>query len=66
MTTFSVPDMTCGHCKAAVEAAIASVDADATVAVDLATRTVAVTSTRPHAAVIAALRDGGYEAVVVE
>ena len=43
MTKFNVPDMSCGHCKRAVEDAIASVDAGATVRVDLETRKVEVT-----------------------
>lgn len=65
MTTFSVPEMSCGHCKAAIETAIASLDAGATVAVDLATRTVKITSTQPEGALIAAMRGGGYDATVI-
>ncbi|MBV1897656.1 MAG: cation transporter, partial [Rhodobacteraceae bacterium] len=29
MTKFSVPQMSCGHCKSSIEKAVASVDADA-------------------------------------
>ena len=42
MTTLSVPDMTCGHCKASVEAALATVPGVAKVAVDLTSHRVDV------------------------
>lgn len=38
--TFTVPDMTCGHCKAAIEQAVAEAGGRATV--DLASKTVNV------------------------
>lgn len=62
---FSVPDMTCGHCKAAVEKAVASVDPAARVRVDLASREVEVESQAPAPAVIAALAAAGYSATPV-
>jgi copper chaperone len=62
MTRLSVPDMTCGHCKASVEAAIARVDAGATVRVDLDAHTVEVDSAAPPAALIAALDEVGFPA----
>ena len=62
MTKLNIPDMTCGHCKAAVEKAVASVDADAKVAVDLDTRTVEIDSSADMAAILAALKEEGYEA----
>ena len=40
MTTLSVPDMTCGHCKTSVEAALAPIATAVTV--DLTTRQVKV------------------------
>lgn len=58
----NVPDMTCGHCKAAVEKAIAALDASADVRVDLTGRTVEVTTTAAETAVIAALKAEGYPA----
>ncbi|WP_127900926.1 heavy-metal-associated domain-containing protein [Solirhodobacter olei] len=58
----SVPDMSCGHCKAVVEKTIAAQDAGAKVAVDLEARTVSVESTAPAAALIAALAEEGYPA----
>ena len=62
MTKFNVPDMTCGHCKAAVEKAVAGVDASAKVVVDLDTRTVEIDSNADLAAILAALKEEGYEA----
>lgn len=62
MTRLSVPDMSCGHCKASVEAAIARVDAAATVKVDLESRMVEVESAAPAPALIAALAEVGFPA----
>ncbi len=58
MTRLSVPDMSCGHCKASVEAALAGV-ADS-VSVDLAARE--VTARGDAAAMIAALAKVGFPA----
>jgi copper chaperone len=62
MATLSIPDMSCGHCKASVEKAIHTLDPTAKVAVDLAARTVTIDSATPMAAVIAALDDVGFPA----
>lgn len=64
MTKLKVPEMSCGHCKVAVENAVAGVDAGASVDVDLETRTVSIQSTVTDAALIAALKEGGYLATV--
>ena len=64
MTRLSVPDISCGHCKATVEKAIASVDPAASVDVDLASREVRLTSGAEVAALLAALKSAGYEATV--
>ena len=56
--------MSCGHCKAAVEKAVAGVDADARVDVDLENRTVSIDSAVTDTALIDALKAGGYEATV--
>ncbi len=61
----SVPDMSCGHCKAAVERAIAAEDAAATVSVDLAARLVEVKTALSAAAVMAALAQEGYPATLL-
>ena len=65
MTKLNVPEMSCGHCKAAIEKAVADVDADARVSVDLENRTVSIESSIADAALIDALKAGGYEATVV-
>lgn len=65
MTTFSIPDMSCGHCKAAVEAAILKLDPQASVVVDLKTRRADVTSTEPEGALINALNAVGFPAQAV-
>ncbi len=65
MTKLKVPEMSCGHCKAAIEKAVADVDADARVRVDLENRTVSIESSIADAALIDALKAGGYEATVV-
>lgn len=62
MTRLSVPDMSCGHCKASVEAAIARVDPGAKVSVDLAARTVEVDGNTPAPALISALDEVGFPA----
>ncbi len=64
MTKLSIPEMSCGHCKAGVEKAVASVDPAAKVVVDLTTRHADVDSTSPAAALIAALKSAGYAATV--
>ena len=64
MTTFSVPEMSCGHCKAAVEKAIAGIDPAARVTVDLESRTARVETALGDAVVIAAMKEAGYAATV--
>lgn len=62
MTTLSVPDMNCGHCKAAVEAALAAVPLVGEVKVDLASRTVTLTGPAPLDVLLQALDQAGYPA----
>ncbi|WP_347139792.1 cation transporter [Paracoccus sp. SSK6] len=56
--TFTVPDMSCGHCKAAIETAIA--DAGGRATVDLAAKTVTVEGL-DQARAAEAIRGAGYE-----
>jgi copper chaperone len=65
MTRFTVPEMTCGHCTAAIEKAVAALDPAARVACDLETHGVTVTSDLPVDALQAAIRDAGYDSTVV-
>ena len=63
MTTLSVPDMNCGHCKASVEAALAPLGRQ--IVVDLAKRTVTLDSTAPNDQLLIALLEVGFPASVV-
>lgn len=65
MTTFSIPDMSCGHCKAAVEAAVLKLDPQASVVVDLKLRQAEVTTSLPDMALINALNAVGFPAKAV-
>jgi copper chaperone len=62
MTTFSIPDMRCAHCKATVEAALTAVPGVAAVMVDLPARQARVTGCAAIPALIAALDQAGYPA----
>ncbi len=62
MTNFSVPDMTCGHCKKAIEEALHKLDAGAVVEIDLDSHTVALTSAAATDSAIAAIKEAGYTA----
>ncbi|GAB2188394.1 heavy-metal-associated domain-containing protein [Roseibium sp. LAB1] len=57
---FSVPDMSCGHCKAAIGASIEQADGSAHVEFDMANRTVTVTSTRSAQEIAGVLKEAGY------
>lgn len=62
MTTLSIPDMSCGHCKATVEAALTGVPGTRDIRVDLAQRQVSVAGDAPLPALLAALSAVGYPA----
>ena len=63
MTELSVPDMTCGHCKASVEAALAPL-ADQ-VKVDLASHRVTIQAKVANDVLLKALDEIGFPASVV-
>lgn len=65
MTLLSVPDMSCGHCKASVEAALAALPAAAPVSVNLTSRQVEVGGAAPAEALVKALAEIGFPAQVV-
>ncbi|GAA0303652.1 heavy-metal-associated domain-containing protein [Rhodovulum strictum] len=57
---FSVPDMICGHCTAAIEAAIMARDPSARILCDLNAQIVQVESVLDPSAVAAAIVAAGY------
>lgn len=61
MPSYRVPEMSCGHCKATIEKAVAAVDKAAQVAVDLEARTVVIRSDAAEATLRAAIEQAGYE-----
>lgn len=63
MTRLLIPDMSCGHCRATVEATLARVSAPGGVEVDLPSRTVTIAGPATPA-LLAALQDAGYPAQV--
>lgn len=58
---FHVPEMSCGHCTAAITKEIKGLDPETNVTADLETRTVEVTTERPGTAVIDAIKAAGYD-----
>ena len=58
---YSVPDMHCGHCKAAITAAISAVPGVVAVDIDLGAKRVQVTGSGIDDAVRAAIGAAGYE-----
>lgn len=58
---FSVPEMSCGHCTAAIEKAVKDVDPAAMVNCDLDTRRVTVDTSLSQADVSQAITEAGYE-----
>jgi copper chaperone CopZ len=60
--TYDVPDISCGHCEAAITAEVCALPGVAAVEVDLAAKRVAVTGAGlDDAAVRAAIFEAGYE-----
>ena len=64
MTTLSVPDMSCNHCKATVGAALGAVPDAGAVTVDLTSRKVQVAGPAPAATLLQALDKAGYPATL--
>ncbi|MDP7152222.1 MAG: heavy-metal-associated domain-containing protein [Paracoccaceae bacterium] len=62
---FNVPEMSCGHCTAAIEKALKESDPAAEVNCDLDTRRVAVTSALSQAQVSEAIKQAGYDSELV-
>lgn len=62
MQVFNVQGMTCGHCVKAVTRAVQEQDAEARIEVDLAGKQVKVQSALAAEAILAAIREEGYQA----
>lgn len=60
MISFTVPDISCGHCVSQVTQTLQAVDPQATVVVDLPSRRVDVESAAPRERLAAALTEAGY------
>ena len=60
MYRFTLPDMSCGHCVAAITEALKAADAQARVEIDREARTAEVNSTLPRETLAAALTEAGY------
>ncbi|GAA4225162.1 copper chaperone [Sagittula marina] len=62
---FKVPDMSCGHCTAAIEKSVKAADPAASVACDLTDRRVKIDSALSSEQLMVAIKDAGYEATPV-
>ena len=57
--TYTVPDISCDHCKRAIEDHVSPLDGVATVTVDVDAKTVTVTGGDPNS-IETAIADAGY------
>lgn len=60
MHHFTLPDMSCGHCVAAITEAVKAADANARLDINREARTAEVDSALPREALAAVLTDAGY------
>jgi copper ion binding protein len=61
MQTYSVPGISCGHCKTAIEGEVSKVVGVTAVTVDIEHKTVNVEGSADDAAIRAAIDDAGYD-----
>jgi len=61
MTKLKVSDMTCGHCAEVVTEAVKGVDPNATVSVDVKSKSVSISSSTNVQSFLAAIREAGYD-----
>ena len=62
MTSFHIPDMSCGHCKSAVEKTIHALDPEARIDFDMEARQITLNTRTETMIVQAALAAAGYPA----
>ena len=60
MHSFILPDMSCGHCVAAITEALKAADAQARIDIDREARTAQVDSALPRETLVAVLTEAGY------
>ncbi|MFT7721406.1 MAG: heavy-metal-associated domain-containing protein [Roseateles sp.] len=60
MHEFTLPDMSCGHCVAAITEAVRAADAQARIDIDRDARIARVDSALPRDTLAAALAQAGY------
>lgn len=65
MTEFSIPDMSCGHCKATITQTLTALDPNVALDFDMGARRMTVRSTSEVSAMRDALKAVGYEATPV-
>ncbi len=63
---WSVPGVSCGHCKTAIETELGRVAGVVTADVDVAAKTVTVVGSADDTAVVAAIDEAGYDAVAID
>jgi copper chaperone CopZ len=62
--TYNVPDISCSHCKHAIEGEVSQVEGVAAVEVDVKAKTVKVSGEAlDERAIVAAIGEAGYEVV---
>lgn len=64
-TKLTVPDMSCGHCTAAIDKEIKAADHAAIVSFDLSGRIVTVQSALGTKVILATIKDAGYKAAML-
>ncbi len=62
---FNVPEMSCGHCTAAITKEIEAIDPGADVTTNLEDHTVTVETTQSADAITQAIKSAGYESTAV-
>lgn len=60
MTTLTIPEMSCGHCKAVIEKTVLGIDPAARLEFDLPAHKVDVQSSADPARITRALTEAGY------
>ncbi len=63
--TYSVPEISCGHCKSAIEGEVGALAEVATVTVDIEAKTVTVEGDASDATIHAAIEEAGYDVATV-